>query len=773
MMTEFSEMTETERPDHANRTPDSVRVLRVLGNGRAARAQLVEATFRDGRTAMCVEKVFAPGLLTRLIYRIGFQSPFAYQTNRDAIAASFYRRRVAAAALELTDLDADVAMPIYVRYDVDASAWVLAAQWIDGRGIRPEPPDDRRIRRAIGRKVAAKKSSRQSRDEGDLVNNDSKARQSEISQLVRLMRGLEDTFDDCGLVGSGWQVSPTALVSTANLLRNKVGCGSGGKATKSYTVVDLESGIPAVLVPRYVMAGVRRGILPMFEDVDASRLRRWLVESLPLLTFRVGPDAARQLQSDVDRLIWHTRRWKDSELAVTRRPWRLLTTRGVHSYQQETFRRWRQRDIVDAQTRKRLDQRPFFAAILWWLGCIPTSLGRRLQRLVGNHIVRHRAKRWLRDGQERHRRWQEYSQRCQVRWQASQRIVHREPLSVTAVIGHRILQSTTPASWHRWMADANYRRLRRRQTLLALFSPRYQSWMGKQHIEASIEKWRCRERFSADEANRLRQGVSGEHVSIYARGFGMHLGLKAIAPLLAPAKVGGVAAYASGASVWVLLVPFALTPLLRTLVTAASMWNARGKQIRHFEALVAGLMPTIGSLAFPIQMFSSRRDLSVFLIRDAASRAGRHLPIYGGPDSRTEMALIRSSDFLVEAMSIIADLLGRMQRVGGGSAWKQRTAGGSSDRSVEAAGGGEMPQPTAILAGPRTGLGRRIDKMAIRQIAETNRRRAGKQAVDADDLARHAVANPSDTPVSGAADSGASPAVNASGTARRMGRRAA
>ena len=137
-----------ELPPLHETAPESIRILQTLGRGRAAQARLVEATFGDGRCVRCVEKVFAPGLLTRLIYRIGFQAPFAYQTSFDAIAASFYRRRVAGAALAATDLDADVAMPLYVRYDDDMSAWVLAATWIDGRGVKPIGIDDRRIRRA-------------------------------------------------------------------------------------------------------------------------------------------------------------------------------------------------------------------------------------------------------------------------------------------------------------------------------------------------------------------------------------------------------------------------------------------------------------------------------------------------------------------------------------------------------------------------------------------------------------------------------------------------
>ena len=61
-------------------------------------------------------------------------------------------------------------------------------------------------------------------------------------------------------------------------------------------------------------------------------------------------------------------------------------------------------------------------------------------------------------------------------------------------------------------------------------------------------------------------------------------------------------------------------------------------------------------------MFASRPQLSTFLIRDAASSVGRRVPIYGGADSRTEIAFIRATDFLIEAMQITTGLTQRIRQ---------------------------------------------------------------------------------------------------------------
>jgi hypothetical protein len=199
-----------------------------------------------------------------------------------------------------------------------------------------------------------------------------------------------------------------------------------------------------------------------------------------------------------------------------------------------------------------------------------------------------------------------------------------------------------------------------------MFSPRYQSWFGQSRIEASIDRWESGKRISQHEARQLRQNLCGNEVRAYTRGFGMHLALKALTPFIIPAKVGGLAAFVASGNVWFLL-PLLVNPVIRTGITLANWWSTRDQHIPHGEALVTGWLPVIGSIAFPLQMFSARPELSTFLVRDTASRLGQRVPIYGGVDSRTEIALIRSTDLLVEFMQVLSDL---MQRVW---PWEQQT----------------------------------------------------------------------------------------------------
>ncbi len=101
-------------------------------------------------------------------------------------------------------------------------------------------------------------------------------------------------------------------------------------------------------------------------------------------------------------------------------------------------------------------------------------------------------------------------------------------------------------------------------------------------------------------------------------------------------------------------------PTLRFLVVANSAWQNRHQNVPHGEALLVSPFPTVGLIAFPLQMFAGRPELSTFLIRDAASAFGRRVPIYGGPDSRTELAIIRAADGLICLMQSISTVAKRM-----------------------------------------------------------------------------------------------------------------
>ncbi len=414
--------------------PRQVRTVRVLGHGRAAQARLVEATMADGETVVCVEKVFCPGLLTRTLYRLSFQSPFAYQSNRAAIAACFYRRRVAAAVLAMTGTGARVAMPMYVRFDEPTRAWVLAAQWCRGRGIRPEPAQPQRFAKWFSW-LSTKPSPV---DAPELAPRGP----SEIEQLVATMDVLESALIESGLTGSGWQVAPRAMVSTANLLRVRNDDGNG----HHYTVIDLESGIPAVLVPKYLRIGATRGALPPFDDLDADRLRTWMIANEVGLVQTLGSERHTQLMSDVESLIHWTDQWKSTELAFFRWPATLFSSHRRSAYVAECRRRWKQDGITDEA------HGATFAGV-WLAGLIPTAVGRFAAKCVGSADHRTVVKTWLENKEVRDQTWTRWINDGQAKLRGEKRIAKSRSLSRTGFVAHSMMSKVSPAPVHRLVTD--------------------------------------------------------------------------------------------------------------------------------------------------------------------------------------------------------------------------------------------------------------------------------------------------------------------------------
>ncbi len=76
---------------------------------------------------------------------------------------------------------------------------------------------------------------------------------------------------------------------------------------------------------------------------------------------------------------------------------------------------------------------------------------------------------------------------------------------------------------------------------------------------------------------------------------------------------------------------------------------ALGKDI-PWIALIIGLIPTVGTMAYPCQIIYSakgrKRKIAQFIIYDFFTRIGKKIPIWGGEDTHTEHFFNRLADQL-------------------------------------------------------------------------------------------------------------------------------
>ncbi|MEM6691307.1 MAG: hypothetical protein AAF664_17910 [Planctomycetota bacterium] len=585
------------RLHHPEIRSDRVEIIGVLGSGRAAVAREVRLRTTDHQRLHGVEKLFTPGHLTRSIYAASFASPFAYQHNRDAILTCYYRRQLAALALSLTDQPVDVALPQYVRFDAEASGWVLGAEKISGRRLDPGDPAE--------------------------------GRRSEIHQLVAHMRQVVGVLQGCGLVGSGWQVDPAALVSTANLLA----------VDDRYTIVDLESGIPAVLVPRYLFSGLRRGHVPPFDDLDEGRVRSW-VESSGFEACermrRKRPDQCHSWDAGriADRLVRHNRRWKESELA----PWRRLASfnpDGLTRYRQACRIRYQRLGWLPANH----PNATAAARWTWWCTRLPSELGVSLARLGIDLGYRSKVKRLISDSTFRKKQlatWHE--QRVSRLKEVGRLAAHQHPGRIAAIL-HAIIAKVMPAAAHRAIVDGRRRSEIIADGVLLGTDANFQRLVGQTLLLQVLARRTEAGTLNRNDSIELAAQTRSSEVTHCVQGFGAHLLAKGLSPFVAPAKYGGVAWFIVGGG-WATLLPMLILPALRTVLTSIIWWRHRHQDVRLLPALLFGMIPTLGSLAFPFQLRRSQPRLSAAMLLDFATGVGARLPIYGGGDSRTQWFLI-------------------------------------------------------------------------------------------------------------------------------------
>ncbi|MFN0093423.1 MAG: phosphatase PAP2 family protein [Dehalococcoidia bacterium] len=222
---------------------------------RHAHALTSVVTFK-GET---VTKVYSPGLLPRLLYRISFQAPFPYIANREALDAAVARRNLAS---QLT------------AYWYGTSR-VAKALGIDEVGL------------ALGIR-------------SELVHGhepaDPKAAKAFLDSLRR-------DFEAAGF--PTWQIDPRQPRSGGNVLETADG---------QFMVVDLESGLVSLVAsPRVIWRAIRAGRFPIFDDVDTARTRDYLrVHELAIRT-GLGHRAYTDMLDTLATLEAHQDAWHAAE----------------------------------------------------------------------------------------------------------------------------------------------------------------------------------------------------------------------------------------------------------------------------------------------------------------------------------------------------------------------------------------------------------------------------------------------------------------------------
>lgn len=221
----------------------------------------------------------------------------------------------------------------------------------------------------------------------------------------------------------------------------------------------------------------------------------------------------------------------------------------------------------------------------------------------------------------------------------------------------RALPAATRKAWRltrsaaRWIAGVGYIGVAR-SVVSFLFSQRYRSGLARQYVAQRIDDWQSRGQLSDGEVTELRDHLDQEEAGSYITDFGVHLAIK---PAVKAVEWGLIPALVAGGVLGQAWVPIALTcggSVGRTLYTVGrliqSAWSRREKP---WVALITGVLPVVGNLAYPVQILYSgtdrRHELARFIIYDTFSLFGANLPIWGGRDTLTEHVFNRVPTLLL------------------------------------------------------------------------------------------------------------------------------
>jgi len=211
------------------------------------------------RAACTATKVYAPGLLVKLLYWLAFQAPFPYERNEYALAAA-ERRRKLAGLLTQHWYGQDLVAPL-LEISCRDDGCILVSQLIEGTA-----PRDKR-------------------------------------QARRFLRGLARRFQDVGL--PTWQINPLNPRSVDNLIE---------EADGTYKIIDLESALVSPLLPLgQWLDALRDGDLPVFDDVFVTKTRRYIASNRSDLQESLGEAGVAELEAAVADYDFYAARWKAAE----------------------------------------------------------------------------------------------------------------------------------------------------------------------------------------------------------------------------------------------------------------------------------------------------------------------------------------------------------------------------------------------------------------------------------------------------------------------------
>ncbi|MCH8109399.1 MAG: hypothetical protein IIB15_04650 [Chloroflexi bacterium] len=227
----------------------------------------------------------------RALYRFAYQAPFAYAHRRDALEAAA-AKRVIASKLIKHKLGRDMVAGV-VGIDDSEGRLRFVTEYVPG----PRPGSNREVER-------------------------------DLSELFAF-------FKETGL--PTWQISPANPHAYSNFIRTPRG---------ELKLIDLESSLVSFSVPfTQLLAYVRDGNFPAFDDVDFVRLRKYVAANASDLRESLGRENLEELNQAIEIADDCSHQWRHSEPRI----WGKIGQRVYRIFDLSGVIAWSQRRLIGAE----------------------------------------------------------------------------------------------------------------------------------------------------------------------------------------------------------------------------------------------------------------------------------------------------------------------------------------------------------------------------------------------------------------------------------------
>jgi hypothetical protein len=621
-----------------NKARVSLVVDKFVGGGFAGqvyRVKILDIASEDGAIEglkvggiYAIKILIPPSNFSRLfrnvLYWIGFQGPFQLQVNPFAARAGALWQKFIRRGAKIRFGEESSVVDIYATFvDEKLGSCGELSEWVEGRTWRLEVDDrlDSLNRWIKGKKVDPEK----------LGSPEYRAKYEFMHQFVAHLHQMGAHEFARQYEWSTWKSQPNCLKRSS----------TEDSASEGLTAVDFRAGLALLpflpMAPgdfKLIVTGLSRGSLVQFDRGDITKLKEYVT---------VHKDEFAGMDDMLTELKSAEHVYRNSVPDVTHNHVRLLYSRKLWStILKSAIAGWSIRNLIDNQTRQKLQNSPVSTLLFAILGLIP-FMGRFFRRIWGQPFWRTHYRKMLTSPDYFGRALRAKFIEKIISWHRAGRVDDQKARGLINQMwrcSYHWPFSWLPAGLHHFITDWQYAKERLDYILLRPVRLYFDQTLREQWLRDMIAEGKDKHLLNDEDAGVILSQIKEPYIQKYLKSLAVHVCtlpvtqlvsvLVAIIYVVTHPEMSRTQAYAIGIGIIALfqVVPISPGSLVRGLYVLYLV--IREKNFKDYNiAVFLGFFKYIGYLAFPIQMTYRYPAIARFMAGHWATEAVHVIPVFG------------------------------------------------------------------------------------------------------------------------------------------------